>query len=182
MNISSFFNPQEALEQGQAVLKKQAQVTAQTAKGQITGQNASQQAQSDAAKTAGGDAVSDKMNQDFINDMYAPSDMPAKTQSTAQPTNPVLAQLQGSKPTAGDQAQLAATRKKLEDHMNRYFKPTFEQRPSEEEPQGEKVERQKQEEENKRWELQQEEKKKNEVPMAVQQAMRKAEVHRGAAG
>lgn len=181
MNINSFFNPQEALEQGQTLLKKQTQATAQAVKGQITGQTQPPTLQ-DTAKAGGG--APDKITQDFISDMYAPSDPIAKTQQT-QPASTVQSQLL-AKPAGTDQAKLAEARKKLEEHkkqhIDTYYKPTFEGKPKGEERPAEKVEREEQEEQQKRWELHEKEQKKNEVPIALRMAKNKTEMFRGAAG
>jgi hypothetical protein len=185
---SSFFNPEEALEQGQAVLKKQAQTTAQTVKSQVTGQTVVQP--TDGAQPA--PAVQDQMTKDFLKDLYAPSD-PQKTQLTPQqplqPANPLQAtvqQLGGMSAPQSDGAKLAEARRRLEEHqkqhMETYYRPTFEQRPQQEERQADKVEREEAEEKQKRWELQQEEQKKNDVPIALKMATNKAEMFRGASG
>jgi len=185
MNISSFFNPQEALEQGQTILKKQAQITAQTAQAQLTGQSGTAKSPADTA-TPSGTGAPDKFTQDFLHDMYAQSDTQPQLQGGQSSANPLVAQLQGNTTNNSDQARMAETRKKLEElkkqHMETYYKPTFEERAKEEERPAEKVEREEEEEKQKRWELKQEEQKKNEVPMAVQMAAKKAEMFRGAAG
>jgi hypothetical protein len=162
MNTNSFFNPQEALEQGQSILKKQAQTTVQSVTTQVTGQGA---APADGAKSVG--AGQDKMTQDFLQDLYAPSDTRQTTQS------------------GDEQTKLVEARKKLEEHkkqhMDSYYIPTFEQRKQQDERPAEKVEREEAEEKQKRWELQQEEAKKA-PPIALQMATNKAEMFRGAAG
>ena len=176
MNTNSFFNPQEALEQGQTLLKKQAQVTAQAAKGQVTGQT---QTPSDGVKQV---SSQDDLTKDFLQDMYAPSDTLTQTPQKQAAITP---QSQ-AKPAGDDQTKLAEARKKLEEHkkthMELYYKPTFEEKTHGEERQAEKVEREEHEEKQKRWELQQEEQKKNEVPIALRMAKNKTEMFRGAAG
>lgn len=185
---SSFFNPEEALEQGQAVLKKQAQTTVQAVKSQVTGQQGASQP-ADGAQSAG--AVQDTLTKDFLKDLYAPSD-PQKTQSSPQPqpqsTNPLQTTVQqlGLAAPQNEQEKMAEARKQLDElkkqHTETYYRPTFEERPKQEERAADKVEREEAEEKQKRWELQQEEQKKNEVPIALRMATNKAEMFRGAAG
>lgn len=184
MNISSFFNPEEALEQGQTLVKKQAQATAQAVKGQVTGQS-QQQTPSDSSGAKPPSPGQDKLTQEFLQDMYAPSDnQPLAGSQQPQTATTLQAQLQANT-SNNDQNKLADARKKLAEHkkqhMELYYKPTFEKKQKEERP-AEKVEREEQEEKQKRWELQQQEKKKQDVPMAVQMTAKKAEMFRGAAG
>lgn len=71
--------------------------------------------------------------------------------------------------------QMADLRMKL--HMETYYNPTFNPPKKQEEAPAERVERQKQEEEQKRWELKQKEEKKK--PIAVDRAERKTEAKIG---
>jgi hypothetical protein len=184
---TSFFNSEEALEQGQSVLKKQAQTTVQALKSQVSGQ---QQTAKPADGAQSSQAVQNQLNEDFIKDMYAPTNTQKTMQQPqqAQAMNPLQATANqlGIVSPQSDQEKLAETRTELAEHkkqhMETYYRPTFEQRVKQEEPQGEKVEREKAEEEKKRWELQQEEQKKNEIPIAIRMATNKAEMFRGAAG
>jgi Trm5-related predicted tRNA methylase len=78
------------------------------------------------------------------------------------------------------QKKLAQTRAHLEQHKKTYFDPTFNQRKREPSVQERLEEEQKQEEAKKIEELQEE--KKKELPLSLEQAMTKAEIHRGVSG
>ncbi len=176
MNSSNFFNPDEALEHGQSLVKKQMSVTVNAVTSQVSG---TPPTQSDASLSA---VNQDHMTKDFLRDMYGVS---PTTQQAQQPTGISPTQASQEQVGSDEQARLAEARAKLEEHkkqhMETYYKPTFESRPQQEERAQEKVEREEAEEQQKRWELQQEEKKK-EAPIALRMATNKAEQFRGAAG
>lgn len=178
--MNNLISGEEILESGKSVVKqvsdqvvKQATITAQTARGQLSGpgtnedQSANQQNQT-------GDPQDD--TKDIVKNLYGIT----PNQSQQKPlTGP-----DGKAPQTEEEARkLAEARKQLqEQHMITYYKPTFET-PKPPEPEvAEKLEQEKQQEEMKKMEELQEERKKNEVPLAVQMAAQKAEKHPGASG
>lgn len=181
MNNSFFPSPEEVLESGKSVVKQQAQVTTQQVAQQLTGQQAKKAQDGSASQS-----LHDQLNNAFIRDMYQPTDL-SKPHMTAGSQNigtAVMSQL-GLQQT-NDAKSLEEARRKLQllqkQHKEGYYIPTFEQRPKQEERAGEKIEREEQEEKQKRWELEQKKAKDNEVPIAVRMATNKAEQFRGASG
>jgi hypothetical protein len=174
VNTNSFFNPEEALEHGQSLIKKQVQVTTKTVTQQIAGQQT--QSPGDPAQAQ---VAQDKSRNEFLDEMYAPS-----TNDAQQPQQPpqqrqslgsaIISQIKGH--SAEDNEKMAKIRSELiNQHKTTYYEPLITKQ--EEERPAEKVEREVNEE---RWELQK--KKQEEKPIALQMATNKAEQFRGAAG
>lgn len=179
-------------------VKRQFKQTAQAIKGQVSPQKSSP------ANTSGGKAstdsgtneqggggqaqnqqpATDQFAQEFIEDLYAPSDPQAAAQygygtqidpSGKQPSQFFKAQIQQGK-TPDEAAQLEALRKKLHDEV--YYIPLTRRQQQEEERPTEKIEREKMEE----LQHDDEKKKKEPPPLAVQMATNKAERFPGVSG
>jgi hypothetical protein len=180
---NNFFNGEEMLEAGQSLVKnagdqvaKQTSITANTAVNQLTGPGTNE-TQTQTQGNQQGDTA-----KDFVKDLYGVNNSSTNTTQTSGVNNP-----NGQKdqqPQSPEEAMKLAEARKLlqEQHMNTYWKPTFEPQKREEEPEAEKVEREKQEEEAKKMEKLQEEQKKNEVPLAIRMASQKTEKFPGASG
>lgn len=175
------FNAEEMLEAGKSAIKKQVKATTQSAQAQIqsppsqptaavgTNEAISQQASN----------LQDDANKDFIKDLYNSSGNSQNTTNSAlsSPQDPAM---QTQNPE--DAVKLAKARSHLQQHMETYYKPTFERPPSQEESTAEKLEREDQEKEAKKMEELRGEQKKNEVPMAIRMGQNKAEKFPGASG
>lgn len=179
--MNKFFNAEELLETGKSVVKKQVTATTQSAKSQI--QNTPTPTSSGSGTNEAGSqqasVLGDDANKDFINELYKSSNDPS-----AKP-NPTLPNAQSNATgiqSAEDAEKLAKARKHLAQHMETYYKPTFERSPAQEESTADKLEREDQEKEAKKMEDLREEQKQNEVPMAIQMGKNKAEKFPGMSG
>lgn len=168
------------LEQGKSVLQKQVQVTAQTLTNQLTGSGTTP------TQPPGGSQhqpPQDASTKDFLSEMYGTTyDQKQKPQQTVHQNQSVVAQVvtQLKGPDSQDAEKMAQIRKQLlEQHKTSYYDPLV-TRPKQEEHVADKLEREDQEEKQKRWELQQKEKEK--APIALTMAKNKAEQFPGAAG
>lgn len=174
MPTNPFGSFEDAFEQGVSTvkqqIKQQASTTAKSTASQVTGTTIV----NDSAKVGNVDAtkpLQDQFNETATNQQQNPQD-PAQQQA--------MQQLE-AKDLQERQKKLAEARQRLMQlHKQTYYDPTFNRKRQVPTVQ-ERLEQEKQVEEQKKME-DLEEKKKKETPVALRQAQNKAEIYRGASG
>lgn len=175
---------EEGIEKVEEGVKTQAKVTAQSAKGQVTGNVSahSDQGTNEAGQTNPNQQTQSdqKATEDFVKELYAPGNKQQVTSNKngeeKESSEFFKDQIEEGK-TPEEAAKMEALRKKLHDEV--YYLPLTQRKPHEVE---QKEEEQK-EEAKKMEELQKEdEKKKKEQPIAVQMGANRAERFPGASG
>lgn len=156
---------EDALEQGVSQAKQQVSTTAKSVQSQVGVQPSSDQG-----------AVLDSSQGEVD-----PFNETATKQNPQDPQKQAQMQQAKAKDQEDRQKKLVETRQKLQQlHKTTYFDLTF--NPQREEPSlQERLEKEDQEKEQKKMEELHEEQKK-ETPVALQQAMNRTEIHRGASG
>lgn len=173
---------EDSIEKVEEGVKSQAKVVVQSTKSQVTGGQqqtaAPDHGTNEAAQADPSQQASKQATEEFVKDLYAPSqnNHAASQGDQKQPSQFVQDQIKDGK-TPEEAMKLEALRKKLHDEV--YYIPLTQRKSHEQE-----VKEEEQKEEQKKMEdLQtEEEKKKKEQPIAVQMGANRAERFPGASG